>query len=148
DELDRVLAVLRDEPSAPRPAAGLAEVDELVARTRAAGLPLTLERRGDFATVPAAVGREVYRVLQEALTNVLRHASGASTTVLIATYGTELELMVENGPGPPIAPERANGGRGLRGMAERIGAVGGTLQHGPDGAGGYRLRAVFPLGRS
>src|SRR4051794_14369391 len=148
DELDRVLAVLRDEPSSPRPSAGLADVDELVARTRAAGLPLTLERRGDFATVPAAIGREAFRVLQEALTNVLRHASGASTTAVLATYGTELELVVENGPGTPLAPERANGGRGLRGMAERIGAVGGTLEHGPDGSGGYRLRAVFPLGRS
>ena len=79
DELDRVLAVLRDEPSSPRPSAGLADIDELVARTAAAGLPITLERRGDFATVPAAVGREAYRVLQEALTNVLRHASGAAT---------------------------------------------------------------------
>jgi len=119
-----------------------------VARTSAAGLPITLERRGDFATVPAAVGREAYRVLQEALTNVLRHASGAATTVRVAAYGTELELLVENGPGTPIAPERSNGGRGLRGMAERVGAVGGTLEHGPDGSGGYRLRAVFPLGRS
>jgi len=148
DELDRVLAVLRDEPSSPRPSATLADIDELVARTRAAGLPLTLERRGDFATVPTAIGREVYRVLQEALTNVLRHASGAATTVRVAAYGTELELLVENGPGTPIAPERSNGGRGLRGMAERVGAVGGTLEHGPDGSGGYRLRAVFPLGRS
>jgi signal transduction histidine kinase len=148
DELDRVLAVLRDEPSSPRPSASLSDIDELVARTRNAGIPLTLERRGDFATVPTAIGREVYRVLQEALTNVLRHASGAPTTVIVAAYGTELELVVENGPGTPIAPERSNGGRGLRGMAERIGAVGGVLEHGPDGSGGYRLRAVFPLGRT
>jgi signal transduction histidine kinase len=53
-----------------------------------------------------------------------------------------------NGPGTPIVPGRDGGGRGLRGIAERVGAVGGTLEHGPDGSGGYRLRAVFPRTRT
>ena len=147
DELDRVLAVLRDEPSGTRPAAGLGEIDDLVARTRAAGLPITLERRGDLAAVPAAIQREAYRVLQEALTNVLRHASGAVTPAVVAEGSEGLEIVVVNGGGTAIVPERASGGRGLRGIAERVGAVGGTLEHGPDGSGGYRLRAMFPRTR-
>jgi signal transduction histidine kinase len=144
DELDRVLAVLRDEPSGMRPAAGLGDIDDLLGRTRAAGLPITLERRGDLAAVPPAIGREGYRVLQEALTNVLRHASGAATSAVVACGSEGLEIVVANGPGTAIVPERASGGRGLRGIAERVGAVGGTLEHGPDGSGGYRLRAMFP----
>jgi signal transduction histidine kinase len=148
DELDRVLAVLRDEPSEMRPAAGLGDIDELVSRTRAAGLPITLERRGDLAAVPPAIGREAYRVLQEALTNVLRHASGASTSAVVATGADGLEIVVANEAGVAIVPGRDSGGRGLRGIAERVGAVGGTLEHGPDGAGGYRLRAMFPRVRA
>ncbi len=144
DELDRVLAVLRDEPSGMRPTSGLGDIDELVGRTRAAGLPITLERRGDLAAVPQAIGREGYRVLQEALTNVLRHASGATTSAVVAEGTEGLEILVVNGPGTAIVPGRESGGRGLRGMAERVGAVGGTLEHGPDGSGGYRLRAMFP----
>ncbi len=147
DELDRVLAVLRDEPSGMRPAASLGDIDELVARTRAAGLPITLERRGDLAAVPQAIGREGYRVLQEALTNVLRHASGAVTSAVVAAGAEGLEIVVANGPGTAIVPGRASGGRGLRGISERVGAVGGTLEHGPDGSGGYRLRAMFPRTR-
>jgi signal transduction histidine kinase len=129
DELDRVLAVLRDEPSGMRPAAGLGDIDDLL---------------GDLAAVPPAIGREGYRVLQEALTNVLRHASGAATSAVVACGSEGLEIVVANGPGTAIVPERASGGRGLRGIAERVGAVGGTLEHGPDGSGGYRLRAMFP----
>ena len=144
DELDRVLAVLRDEPSGMRPPSGLADIDDLVGRTRAAGLPITLERRGDLAAVPQAIGREGYRVLQEALTNVLRHASGATTSAVVAEGAEGLEIVVVNGPGTAIVPGRESGGRGLRGIAERVGAVGGTLEHGPDGSGGYRLRAMFP----
>jgi signal transduction histidine kinase len=122
----------------------LGDIDELVSRTRAAGLPITLERRGDLAAVPPAIGREAYRVLQEALTNVLRHASGASTSAVVATGADGLEIVVANEAGVAIVPGRDSGGRGLRGIAERVGAVGGTLEHGPDGAGGYRLRAMFP----
>ena len=147
DELDRVLAVLRDEPSGMRPPSGLADIDDLVGRTRAAGLPITLERRGDLAAVPQAIGREGYRVLQEALTNVLRHASGATTSAVVAEGAEGLEIVVVNGPGTAIVPGRESGGRGLRGIAERVGAVGGTLEHGPDGSGGYRLRAMFPRTR-
>ncbi len=148
DELDRVLAVLRDEPSGMRPASGLGDIDDLVGRTRAAGLPITLERRGDLAAVPPAIGREGYRVLQEALTNVLRHASGATTSAVVAAGAEGLEILVVNGPGVAIVPGRESGGRGLRGISERVGAVGGTLEHGPDGSGGYRLRAMFPRVRS
>ena len=107
EELDRVLAVLRDEAGDTRPAPTLADVDELLARTRAAGQPLAVTRSGDLGRVPAAVGREAYRVLQEALTNVMRHASGAAATVSLAVGERSLDLSVDNGPGSAIDPGRS-----------------------------------------
>jgi glucose-6-phosphate-specific signal transduction histidine kinase len=65
----------------------------------------------------------------------------------VAEGAEGLEIIVVNGPGTAIVPGRDSGGRGLRGIAERVGAVGGTLEHGPDGSGGYRLRAMFPRTR-
>ncbi len=146
DELDHVLAVLRDEPTAARADVSLDLLDELVARTRAAGLPVTFDRRGDFATVPAHVAREAYRVVQEALTNVLRHASGAATRVTVVADGEMTVVVANDGGGSAAAPGRVGGGRGLVGIGERVSSLGGSFEHGP-ADGGYRLRAVLPLER-
>jgi signal transduction histidine kinase len=145
DELDRVLAVLRDEHGGTRPAPTLADIDGLLARTRAAGQSLEVTRSGDFELVPPVIGREAYRVLQEALTNVMRHASGASTTVSIAVAGRALELTVENGPGLALDPGRVSGGNGLRGVRERLRALDGTLTTNERADGGYRLHAELPF---
>lgn len=145
EELDRVLAVLRNEDGGGRPAPALADVDDLVARTRAAGVKVAITRSGDFERVPPAVGREAFRVLQEALTNVMRHASGATATVSLAVGERTLDLSVDNGPGSPIQPGRTSGGNGLRGVRERVRALGGSLITSETADGGYHLRTELPL---
>jgi signal transduction histidine kinase len=145
DELDRVLAVLRDEHAEARPSPTLADVDDLLARTRAAGIQLAIKRSGDLERVPAALGRDAYRVLQEALTNVMRHASGSSAAVSLAVGERALELTVENGPGLSIQPGRTSGGNGLRGIRERVRALGGSLTTDETADGGYVLHAELPL---
>jgi signal transduction histidine kinase len=154
EELDHVLASMRDEHEheheaaavAPRrPAPDLGDLDELVARTRAAGLPLTVELRGERERVPPALGREAHRLLQEGLTNVLRHAAGAPTRVLVEVGDDRLVLVVEDVGGWTLDPDRRGGGSGLRSARERVLALGGTLEAGPSAAGGYRLRTMLPL---
>jgi signal transduction histidine kinase len=145
DELDRVLAVLRDEDGGPRPAPTLDDVDALLARTRSAGVEIAITRSGDFGRVPEIVGREAYRVLQEALTNVMRHASGATATVSLAVGERALGLSVANGPGTAIQPGRTSGGNGLCGVRERLRALGGALTTSETPDGGYSLQAELPL---
>jgi signal transduction histidine kinase len=145
DELDRVLAVLRDERGEARPSPTLADVDDLLDRTRAAGIQLAIKRSGDLERVPAALGRDAYRVLQEALTNVMRHASGSSATVSLVVGERVLGLTVENGPGISIQPGRTSGGNGLQGVRERVRALGGSLATDEMADGGYVLHAELPL---
>lgn len=145
DELDRVLAVLRDERGDARPSPTLDDVDDLLSRTRAAGVQLAIRRSGDLERVPPAVGRDAYRVLQEALTNVMRHASGSTATVSLAVGDDALDVTVENGPGVSIQPDRTSGGNGLRGVRERVRALGGSLTTDETAAGGYVLHAELPL---
>jgi signal transduction histidine kinase len=142
EELDRVLGVLRsDDGSAPAPAS-LAGLDALVARTRAAGVPLTAEQRGDLSAVDVGVSGEAFRICQEGLTNVLRHAHGACTGLTVDVTGPSIVIDVVNGPGTSIGTR--SGGRGLAGIAERIGPLGGTLRSGPTADGGYALHAELP----
>jgi signal transduction histidine kinase len=145
EELDRVLAVLRDEDVGTRHVPTLDDVDALLARTRAAGVQIAVTRSGDLERVPEVVGREAYRVLQEALTNVMRHASGATASVSLAVGEGTLDLSVDNGPGSAIQPGRTGGGNGLRGVRERIRALDGTLTTSETAEGGYALRAELPL---
>jgi signal transduction histidine kinase len=144
-ELDRVLGALREDAVA-LPAPGLAAVDALVASARAAGLPLTLTVTGDTEAIAGVVGTEAYRIVQEALTNVLRHAGLVPTTVTIAARGEELEVTVENGP-PDHRPTMGAVGRarGLRGVSERVRSLGGAVAVGPTATGGFRLSVVLPL---
>lgn len=144
EELDRVLAAMRDGGAAPRSDDGLHRIDELVATARAAGQPITLTERGDSAGVPPAVSREGYRVLQEAVTNAMRHAAGAATELKVGAERDRLVLDVSNGPGTELAAGRSTGGRGLIGMGERVRLLGGTLTSGPTQDGGFRLHAELP----
>ena len=139
-DLRRTLAVLREEPQrAPTP--GLDDLDRLVAGARAAGLEVSAEVRGTPRPVDGPVGLAAYRVVQEALTNVSRHA-GSPRARVVVTYGDEaLDVSVDDD-----GPSRSAGGEGhgLRGMAERAGALGGTLAAGARPDGGFSVHAHLP----
>lgn len=148
-ELRVLVGVLRDEAErAPRsPANTLASIDALVERSAVAGL--TIERRitGVVRPLPAAVELAAYRIVQEAITNVVRHA-GARRAVLFLGYGPDvLEVQVDDdGSGGPDGPPEAWDllGNGLRGMSERATALGGTLSVGRSPLGGVRVSATLP----
>ncbi|WP_327264693.1 histidine kinase [Streptomyces sp. NBC_01232] len=146
-QLRAMLGVLRTDETAPRsPQPGIAGLPELVDRVRAGGLRVSYERTGTVRELPAAVGTTVHRVVQEALTNVVRHA-GASTVRVMLAYGPD-SLTVEvtddgRGPGRGV-PGGAPGGHGLIGIRERAAAHGGTAWTGPGPEGrGYAVRVVL-----
>jgi signal transduction histidine kinase len=138
-EMRGLLGVLGGE-SSTEPQPGLADIDDLVERMREAGLIVRLEEDEPGQVAPA-VGLTAYRVVQEALTNVTRHAgSGAVATVSVTRTSRHLTIEVsDDGVGIQRPP-----GRGLRGMRERVAAVGGTLEAGPSEEG-WRVRAMMPL---
>ena len=146
-ELRSVLEILRqDDERAPRsPTSTLAKLDDLVAQAGAAGLPVRAETDGDVRPLPFGVDVAAFRIVQEALTNVARHAGPATATVRL-TYGQrELNLQVDDdgrGPGAQIPPGT---GKGVLGMRERVTALGGDLEAGPRPGGGFRVRARLPL---
>ncbi|NBE96616.1 sensor histidine kinase [Nonomuraea sp. KC401] len=143
-ELRATLEVLRDAGDEPA-ASGLDRLDDLVERARSTGLPTTVTISGERPELPEEVDRAAYRIVQEALTNVSRHAGGASAAVRIDYGASELVVQVDDdgtaGPGTPPVP-----GVGLRGMRERVGALGGRLRAGPRPEGGFTVRAELPLG--
>ncbi|TDQ05101.1 sensor histidine kinase [Labedaea rhizosphaerae] len=139
-DLRATLAVLRGTGErAPSPS--LAGRADLIASVTAAGLKVDVD--GDPGELPAPVDVAAYRILQESLTNTVRHADKASEVrISFARNGSRFELeIVDNGTGS-VDP---GSGQGVRGMRERAEALGGTLSAGPDGAGGYRVRAVLPI---
>lgn len=143
NEMRGLLGVLRDGdvPSGPQP--DLAEVDALVAGVRRAGLPVEYDA-GELGAVPPGVALTAYRVVQEALTNVSRHAGpSASATVSIRRTADELVLLVTD-DGGGARRSAARPGRGLTGMRERVEAGGGRLEAGP-GERGWRVSARMPL---
>jgi signal transduction histidine kinase len=147
-ELRALIGVLRaDGEQAPRaPIARLDALDELADRTSHAGITTTVEVTGDLAAVPTAVGSAAYRIVQEAVTNVVRH-SGATRAHIDVTVGPhDLDVSVtDNGRGPGTDdPELA--GTGLRGMRERASALGGRVDLTAASGGGTRLHATLPLG--
>jgi signal transduction histidine kinase len=146
-ELRSVLDVLRmgNEELPRSPASGLAHVDDLVSRTEAAGLRVNKHVEGAPRPLPPGVDLAAFRIVQEALTNVTRHAGGARATVRIVYGEHDLTVQVDDdglGTGSTAA---AGGGRGIPGMRERAVALGGTLEAGPRAGGGFRVRARLPL---
>ena len=147
-ELRRVLGVLHADGAAsdPAPQPDLGRLDELVAGVAAAGLTVTTTVTGDPRPLPPGVELSAYRIVQEALSNVLRHASGSDVRVEVVYRPAALELRVRNGP-PPGPPAPSPGaGHGLPGMRERAAMLGGELAAGPDPDGGYAVAAVLPAG--
>jgi signal transduction histidine kinase len=142
-EMRHLLGVLNGSahPLAPQPT--LAEIGELVARARAAGLPTALELRGTRRPLPAGLDLAAYRIIQEALTNALKHAGHAPTTVTVDF--SEHALTVEIRDRGRAAAPAADAGHGLVGMRERVRLYGGELEAGPADGGGWRVRARLPL---
>ncbi|MEU0877548.1 sensor histidine kinase [Lentzea sp. NPDC005914] len=148
-EMRRLLGVLRSEDAetqwAPQPDAS--GVVELAENTRAAGVPVRLEITGDVDDLPVGVGLSVYRIVQEALTNTIKHAGAGSTALVrLARSQEELRLeVIDNGFGTPYDVVKVSGGNGLIGMRERAAVLGGEFEAGPNPGGGWRVRASFPL---
>ncbi len=146
-ETRRLLGVLRDtaEESGFAPPPGVGELDALAGTVRAAGLPVNLVIDGDPAALPAAVDVSVYRIVQEALTNVLKHACPARAEVTIGCAEEAVTIEVtDNGTGAPGTQAPA-GGHGLAGMRERAAVFGGELCAGPRAGGGFAVTARLPL---
>ena len=146
-EMHRMLGVLRlQNGGAPElePQPGVRDLPTLIERTRQAGLDATLTVEGAPRELPAAVDLSVYRIVQEALTNVVRHAHAGQATVTLEYSPDALELTVlDDGAGPNGA--HGEGGHGLVGMRERVALFGGELETGPRSYGnGYRVRALIP----
>ncbi|MFC8566799.1 sensor histidine kinase [Streptomyces sp. NPDC057245] len=126
----------------------LAELDELVGQSAAAGMVVDLSVEGEGRPYAAEVESTAFRVVQEALTNVHKHAAGAKTYVRLAHRVSEIAMQVENEPPPEVSAESSarlpSGGNGLVGMKERVAALGGVFVSGPTDAGGFRVSAVIP----
>jgi len=140
-ELRRLLGVIRktDEGPTLRPQPTLEHLDELIEQVREAGLVVQLRIQGEPVPLPPGVDLSAYRIVQEALTNVLKHADATRAEVLVGYHTSELELEVsDDGRGPVGA---AGGGHGLVGMRERVALYGGVLEAGRRDGGGYRLHA-------
>ncbi|MFE1168657.1 ATP-binding protein [Nocardiopsis sp. NPDC058789] len=153
DELRLVLGVLRQGETAPRaPGPGLAELPSLVETARAAGVECSLHTHGTEG-LPATVAAAVHRVVQESLTNVVRHAPGSTCTVTVTADDGAVEVRVldtgrAGNPGghePTSTAELPGSGTGLIGMRERVSLHGGSLRTGPLPGGGHRVHARFPL---
>jgi signal transduction histidine kinase len=152
-DLDHVLGLLREDAptreadgdSARTPQPTLRELDQLVDSTRLAGISVRLEVTGELASVPRVVSREAYRIVQEGLTNVLRHAGKVSVALCVAVQPDLVELTMINPLGSPGPPERVGrGGRGLPGMRERVTVLHGQLTAGIDG-NSWRINVILPL---
>ena len=170
-ELRAMLGVLRrvDEHAPRTPVAGLAGLDELAERMRGGGLPVTVRRLGTARPLPLAVDTAAYRIAQESLTNVHRHARATSTTVLVDYSGAAVVVQVDDDgrdrpgaadPADDPTDQRAatwgddptegrnegrNEGNGIPGMRERAAALGGRFAAGPRPDGGFRVRAELPM---
>jgi signal transduction histidine kinase len=146
-ELRSVLDILRQEgEQAPRsPTSTLASLDDLVTQAAAAGLEVHLETDGDVRPLPFGVDVAAFRIVQEALTNVTRHAGAATATVRVGYLERELTIRVDDDGRGPETTGTSAAGKGLLGMRERVAALGGDLETGPRPGGGFRVRARLPL---
>lgn len=144
-EMKRLVGMLRegDEETGLAPQPGLGDLERLVAQVREAGLTVELRVEGEPRALPIGVGLSAYRVVQEGLTNALKHAGGASATVTVR-YG-ESALAIEVADEGAEAPQGGDAGHGLVGMRERVGVFGGTFDAGPLASGGFAVRALLPL---
>jgi len=143
-EMRRLLGMLRGdetEPLTPQP--GLVDVPVLVEQLREAGLPVELEVEGDRRELPVGIELSAYRIVQEALTNALKHARDARTSVRVSYGPDSLELEIVD-DGAPAAQPVERGGHGLVGMRERVALYGGSIEAGSRPTGGFAVRVLLP----
>jgi signal transduction histidine kinase len=144
-EMRRLVGMLReggDDQLSPQP--GLSDLPRLVAQVREAGLPVDLTVAGNQRQLPVGIELSAYRIVQEALTNALKHAGDATASVSVCFGEDTLELeIVDNGPG--AAAPVASGGHGLAGMRERVALYGGRIDTGHKASGGFRVRVLLPV---
>jgi signal transduction histidine kinase len=145
-EMRSVLSIIRRPGEQPprSPTAGIGGLGELVARTTAAGIPVETSVSGEPRAVPASVDLAVYRIVQEALTNVARHARPAEAVVRLA-YGEDDVTVEVDDPGVHRSDGNGAGGNGIAGMRERVAALGGDFSAGPRPDAGFRVKARLPL---
>jgi signal transduction histidine kinase len=152
-ELRRVLGVLRTGEAGTAPQPGMADLDSLLDSARSGGVSVTVTCSGDAVPLPEGVDLSAYRIVQEALSNAMRHAPGSSVVVQVAYQPDSLGLEIRNDApamngAPVLVPSEtraAGGGHGLVGMRERATMLGGSLDAGPTGDGGFLVSAVLPV---
>jgi signal transduction histidine kinase len=146
-ELRRILALLREPAhgAESRPQPSLAELDDLIAEYRDAGVPVTLERVGEPRPLPGGFELSVYRIVQEALTNVLKHSRASTVVVTLQFRDSRLDLEVVD-DGSRLGRDAVVPGHGLVGMRERVALLGGVLETGHREGGGFRVAARLPVG--
>jgi signal transduction histidine kinase len=146
-ELRAILEVLREVDGGSRagPVPDLGAIAALVEATSAAGTPTTLEAAEPPVPLPPPIALAVYRIVQESLTNVVRHAGRVAATVSLRHHGGHLHVDVVNDGGAAPAPFSDGTGAGLAGMRQRAAALGGTLDAGPCPGGGFAVRATLPV---
>jgi signal transduction histidine kinase len=143
EELRRIVGLVRPSEPELAPLPSLEQLDDLVAQVRATGADVTLLRTGPAGPLPPVLDMSAYRIVQEGLTNALRHAPGAAVRVEVEQRPDAVVVTVADDGAD--APARVRPGNGLTGMAERVAFVGGELEHGRAVEGGFRVRAVLPV---
>jgi signal transduction histidine kinase len=149
-ELRSVLDILRrvDEGLPRSPSAGLSSLSDLVSRASDAGWPVQVEVACDLRKLPAHVDGAAFRIVQEALTNVMRHAGQTTSSVCVTCDEQELTLQIDNETSEIASNDGIGLGQGIRGMQERASALGGVVEAGPRAGGGFRVLARLPLDNS
>jgi signal transduction histidine kinase len=141
-DLDHVLGLLRDDTPSTTPQHTMTDVEQLIGTMRQAGVEVDARIAGDLPALPYAVSTEAYRIVQECLTNAMRHAAGVPVTLIVNARVDVLEVEAANPLGAQVPT--SGGGRGIEGMRERITVLRGQIAAGPD-AGAWRVRARIPL---
>jgi signal transduction histidine kinase len=146
-ETRQAIGVIRsaDAGADLRPAPGIGDVEDLIARLRTPEVRVELHRDPSTSALPATLQTAAYRIVQESLNNVIKHASPATAQVTIKRHADALTVIILDDGNAAPNPARNGPGNGLRGMRERAEQAGGILEAGPDTRGGWRVRATFPL---
>jgi signal transduction histidine kinase len=145
DELQATVTTLRGGAGARGPRPGVAQLDALTGLAGAAGVRVELTVVGATRPLPPLVDLAAYRIVQEALTNVIRHAGSATATVRLTYRERDLTVQVDDDGRGAEGRRPLGGGNGLLGMQERVAALGGRLEAGPRSGGGFRVVATIPL---